>query len=188
MSDELAAEFNRRIGQVPEYQEAYELVRKNSQGRVWLIGGFVFRMLAHQLYGAGLPSADLDFIVEAPIYPLQLPQGWEERSNSFGNPKLVGPTFSIDFIPLDAIHALQSLGLSPTIENFLAHTPLTIQSIAYDIEKRQLLGEAGLRALKERSVGVHNMVAAEEWSARYGISIEYYVREKASGLGFKSLV
>lgn len=49
----------------PEFKESLEIVKSNSEGDVWLIGGFVCRSIIQGLYGVPMSDdVDLDFIVE----------------------------------------------------------------------------------------------------------------------------
>lgn len=72
-----------------EFAESLDVVRRNSSGRIWLVGGFVYRTIASQLYGLPEPESDLDFVVENPVLEFDLPNGWRVDSNRYGNPKLV---------------------------------------------------------------------------------------------------
>ncbi|HLD05561.1 MAG TPA: hypothetical protein VJG90_07610 [Candidatus Nanoarchaeia archaeon] len=61
--DDLLPLFKRALQDNPTYEEALEIVRKNSTGKIWIIGGFVARNIAYQLYGHPEPNSDFDFIV-----------------------------------------------------------------------------------------------------------------------------
>ena len=114
-----------------EYHEALGVVSKNSSGKIWLIGGFVYRTIASQLYGLPKPEVDLDFIVKESVEEFDLPEGWIVKRNRFGNPKFVNGNKQIDYVPLDNIHSILYRGLEPTIENFLSGNPLTVQALAF---------------------------------------------------------
>lgn len=83
----------------PEFAQALEVIKKNSKGKSWLIGGCVCRSIIEGLYGIPMPKeTDFDVIVEH-LLPLTLPNGWTSKVNSYGNPKLIGPAYSINMIP-----------------------------------------------------------------------------------------
>lgn len=179
-------EFIKLIYENPEFLEALEIVERNSSGNIWLIGGLVYRNLAHILYDVEKPETDYDFIVEKPK-KIVLPSNWKLKKNRYDGPKFVGEKFNIDFIPLSSVHSILRRKLDFTFENYLTGTPLTIQSIGYSIDDKKILGDVGLRALLDRTVGVNNLEQAEIYSFKKGRSIEEIIRRKAESLGFRAL-
>jgi hypothetical protein len=134
-----------------------------------------------------MPDVDLDFLVEKVQPEFYLPPGWEQHTGRFGNPKLIKGKLMIDFVPLATVYSIVKRNLPPTIENYLSGTPLTIQSIAYDLQEQQLLGEVGLQAIQERRVVVHNREMAEYAAKMKGKPLDDYIFEKALQLGFKAM-
>lgn len=177
--------FSREINSYPEYLEAVEIVKRNSSGNIWLIGGMVFRTLASQLYCLPKPEVDLDFIIENANNKIVLPDGWEERGNRFGNPKFIKGEKQIDFVPLSNIYSIVSRGLEPTIENFLSGSPLTMQAVVYDVKNNNLIGERGIDAIQRKVIEVNDLKFAEYAAEMKGKSLNQYMREKADELGFK---
>jgi len=171
-----------------EFSLAKKIVLQNSAGRNWLIGGHLYRSLAYLLYGTLRPSVDFDFVVEEPREKTVLPVSFELKENRYDNPKFVGKTFSIDFVPLATIHSINRRRLKPTIENYLTGTPLTVQSIAYEIGTSRLIGDVGIRALLCKEVGVNNLSQAKIYAEKKGQSIEEIIRKKADSLGFKPVI
>ena len=171
-----------------EFSLAKEIVLQNSTGRNWLIGGYLYRSLAYLLYGTLRPSVDFDFVVEEPREKTVLPVSFELKENRYDNPKFVGKTFSIDFVPLTTIHSINRRRLKPTIENYLTGTPLTVQSIAYEIGTSRLIGDVGIRALLCKEVGVNNLSQAKIYAEKKGQSIEEIIRKKAESLRFKPVI
>lgn len=184
MNNDLSKLFAESAENTPEYHEALRIIKENSHGKVWLIGGFLFRTLTMHLYSTPRPEIDLDFIIEQPLEPLQLPLNWKTKVNHFGNFKLIGPKFEIDFIPLNNIHAIKSQDLSPIINDYLKTPPLTIQSIAFNVETNTLLGPTGINAIRTKTVGINNMTSAVEYASRYNNSVNSYIEEKAKSLNF----
>lgn len=64
--------------------EAYDVVRKNSSGKIWLIGGTLCRGLSEILYGIKNEGCDFDFIVEEGVGEFDLPGGGVFRIISMG--------------------------------------------------------------------------------------------------------
>ena len=179
--------FNEIADNHTDYTAALRLVQQNSRGRIWVIGGFVFRNLASRLYGTPIQKSDYDFMVEQMEPHLRLPQGWTEQRNSHGNPKIVGPS-TIDLIPLHNMWYFVNKGITPTIEGFLERTPLTIQSIAYDTVDKKVFGDVGIKALYEKTVTVHHPEVAARIASLKGKTVEQLVREKADSLGFRAVL
>ena len=169
-----------------EYSEAVEIVQQHASGKVWLIGGFVYRTIAHLLYNTPVPEVDLDFIVEHEETDFNLPEGWVLQHNRYGNPKLVHGQKSIDYVPLQNIHSLGQQNLEPTIDNFLNVAPLTVQSIVHDTQKQEIVGETGIRALLDKTVGVHNQASAEHAAQKKGKTLQQYLQDTAESLAFGS--
>lgn len=167
-----------------EFVEALDIVKKNSSGKIWLIGGFVYRTIASQLYGLKKFDADLDFIIENPVNDFDLPSGWKIDVNRFGNIKLVNGNKHIDYVPLNNIHSIIQRKIEPTIENFLVCVPLTIQSIVYDIDDNKIIGEIGMSAIQKRVIEVNDLSFAEYAAKNKNKSLREMIQEKADSLGF----
>ncbi len=172
----------------PEFKEAVEIIKKNSEGGIWLMGGFVFRSIVENIYGVPMSkNADLDFIVENPK-EIKVPDDWVIKKNDYGNPKLVGPSFYIDCIPLKNVHSIIRRKLEPTIENFLSGTPLNIQSIIFDVIKNKVMGDIGIKSIQERIVSVNDPIQAEYRAGKKGVTVSDLVRNLADELGFKAVM
>ena len=52
----------RELKKSKEYLEASRIVRSNSQGKIWLIGGTVSRSIIKEIYGHQKVQHDLDFL------------------------------------------------------------------------------------------------------------------------------
>ncbi len=178
-------ELYRILENPPEnkWTEAIGVVRLNSEGKIWLVGGSVYRKLANYLYGGSETKADLDFIVQTPKPRVHIP-GWSRSVNGYGSPRLIKDGVRIDVVPLASMESIQCRKLQPTIENYLTGVPLTIQSIAYDIDEGKLIGTAGIEALFSRTVGVNNAESAASASHRKNITVAELVRQKAEQLRF----
>jgi len=184
---DISNQFHDLMSKDRNYDEAVYFAMHNSQGRVWLIGGTVYKNLAHLLYNTQRPEADFDFIVEYPDAKLRVPSGWEVRKNHYGNPKIVGKKYSIDFVPLENIDSIIRRELTPTIENFLTGTPLTVQSVVYGVLEKKLIGEIGLRALADRAVAANDKEQLEIYASRKEKTPEEIIKKTADCLGFKPL-
>jgi len=172
-----------------DYQKSLKIVRKNSKGKIWLIGGGVSRNLKSLLYGGKISGAsfDFDFIVEEVNSDLILPKGWKIKENRYRNPKFVGEGIDIDFIPIKTISSIKRRKLKPTIKNFLSGTPFTIQSIAFDTKTKKLIGELGINALKMKEFRVNDLVQAKIYASKKGIEINKLIKMKAKSMDFNPI-
>jgi len=172
------------IKDCPEFNEALNILKRNSTGKIWLIGGFVYRTIANQLYGSIRPKIDLDFIIENPVKEFDLPNGWGVKTSCFGNPKLVNKEKQIDYVPLNNIYSILYRKLEPSIENFLSGVPLTIQSVVYDVYVERIIGETGIKALKNKMIEVNDLHFAKYAAQKKGKSLRNMIQEKAEDLKF----
>jgi hypothetical protein len=183
--DYLLQVFLDQATQTEGYSQALEIGRKNSTGGIWLIGGFVFRNIVKGVYDTPVTSdVDFDFIVDGLPNEYALEAEWSYSTNSYGNPKLIGGKYEIDLIPLKAVHSITRREVAPTIKNFLTGTPLTIQSIVYDVNNNCLVGEIGLNAIRTRTVAINNPEQAIHSARLKGISVSELVTNVAKSLQF----
>jgi hypothetical protein len=168
----------------PAFKETLHLVEQNSQGKIWIIGGFVYKNLISALYGTTPYEYDIDFIVEHKNKDLKQVDGWKIESNTYLNPNYVRNGNKMSFT--DIHHTIRATGFrGPTIEDFIIDTPLTIQSIAYDIIDKKMIGEIGIKALYEKVVRINNRDQTELYIKLKNKTLEEYVNEKTKELGFK---
>jgi len=166
------------------YPEAVDIVRRNSKGKLWLIGSFVYGTLAHILYDSKAPKADFDFVVEKPVLNFVLPQGWKVSMSRFWNPKFTKGDKSIDYVPLENVYSICSRKLKPTIENYLKGVPMTVQSIAFDVNESRIIGDVGIYAVTHKTVRVHNLEFAIYAAQKKNIPLDQMIQRKAAELGF----
>ncbi|MEK6899596.1 MAG: hypothetical protein AABX05_00580 [Nanoarchaeota archaeon] len=170
-----------------EYQEALTIVKSNSKGKIWLIGGIVSRSIIKSAYGNLQLKHDIDFLVEKLNDHLVIPPGWKETKNKFNNPKLIKEDIEVDIVPLGTSEFIRQNKLKPSIKNFLAGTPLDIQSLAFDIQDRKLIGDLGIKALQRKEVRVNNSKRLLAKAQRKNLSPQKLLQKIAKSLGFKAI-
>ena len=173
----------------PHYKEALKIARTNSSGKLWLVGGAVYRTLAAELYGTVQRIKDYDFLAEEIQGPLFLPKGWNLSATTFGNPCFHAPDFEIDLFPLVTSMHWDDFGkvlsIQEQVESYFRRVPLNIQAIAYDVDEKKLMGEEGIKAITEKTVKVNCLRNLQEYLPKKSLSLEEYVSLKAEGLGFE---
>lgn len=167
------------------YLEALDVVKKNSSGKVWLIGSGVYKTLLNLLYRSSYEVKDWDFIVGKVTKPLKLKNGWVAGETKHGNPKLKKGCFVIDLIALDNIHSIKERNLEPDIRHYLSGVPLTIQSIVFSVDGNFLMGDVGIKSLLTKTVGINN---GGEYDYEKGVHGDLYTTKRyADILGFKEV-
>jgi len=183
----LAVQFRSVLDQQQEYQESLEVVKVCTTEPRYLIGGSVYRTLAGLLYGSPVSPCDFDFLVGGVVVE-DIPDNWTVDFNRFQNPKLRRGNVSIDIVPLSRVRSIQVRGLAPTIEHYLSGTPLTVQSIAYDITTQTIVGDVGLHALQTKTVAMNHVAFAAYAAEKKGVTCEKMITAKAQSLGFQGLL
>ncbi len=184
MEREFAQKFKPYLDH-PIFLEVLDLVRKNSQGKIWLMGGFLYKNLARELYGkpTEIYIKDLDFLVEYKNDLLQEIRGWQIYTNSYGSQNYMTDTVRTSFTEIrKAIRANKMNNF--TVDEFIHRTPLTIQSIVYDIDEEKIVGNIGVNALLNKTIQVNNFEQAELYVHLKNKTIEQWLDEKKAELGF----
>lgn len=165
------------------FLEVLDLVKQNVKGKIWIIGGFLYKNLASILYGGEIYNYDIDFIVEERNDILKEISGWEIQMNNYGSQNYVREDNKMSFT--DIRKAIRVSGLeNPTIEEFIKETPFNFQSIAYDLDQNKIIGEKGIGALQSRTVKINNKEQADLYAKRKGRKLEEIMKEKAKELNF----
>lgn len=184
MQDELIQKVIERINSIPNIKEAISLVRKNSTGKMWLIGSAVYGSIIREMYGTELPVKDFDFIVENIKTPFETEEGVHIETNNYGNIKIKSHLTKIDVVPLSNIHSINRKGLPPTIEHYLLGTPFTVQSIAFDIDTQRIIGEKSFQAIQDKKVEVNDRDEAVYYAKIIHVTLEDCITDLAEKLNF----
>ena len=174
---ELSKTFQNILAKNPEWPMVLDVVRQCTAGKIWLFGGYVYRNLAGRLYGIPVLRTDYDFATEVLRPTLNL-LGFVITKTSLGSPRLNKDDLQIEIIQLSNFVTIKRRGLEPTIENCLAGTPLTIQSIAYDIDDGVVLGDAAIQRLLTKVVFANNREELDVIAKLSGITVEEYTAKK----------
>ena len=193
--------FEQFLKNYPEFSEISEIVRRNSRamgrrghGKIWIIGGFVYRPIIRHLYGeiyGEIPEPsqiDVDFLIQRgpASQDLYIPKGWTPSITEAGYLYLDKGKIRIDLNYLYSFHSITSRHTRPSFRHFFTGTPLDIQSIAYDLTDKNVgvIGKRGIEAIKNRTVRINNFEEAMFEAQKREISIEDLVTQKAKELCF----
>ena len=182
--------FRDYVGGSPEFEDALNIAKKNSTGKIWVIGSFVYRNIIKEIYRRRLQrlsEIDIDFLVEDKSEErMYIPRGWELRMTGYLNPyfsqKEKKIRVDLNFLP--NMHSILTRNLEPILKHFLTGTPLTIQSLAYDCNKKIIFGNIGKSSIEQRKVKINNLGEAGFEANKRGITLGELVKEKADELKF----
>lgn len=164
------------------YKEALSIVRANTDSKIYLAGGYIFRLLAN---GSNAEAKDIDFVIHKLKSDLTLFAGWELAKNTFGQPRFIKGHRKIDPIMLTKHVHIARKDIEPTIENYLLSVPLNIQSIVYDVDEEKLTGDIGLKAIAERKIRLNNYEHAKYSCENFHkIPVNELITRMADSLGF----
>lgn len=174
------------------FDDFLRIAEKHSEGRIWIIGGFVYRNIIKEFYGRPYEEPiDIDFLVEEHKTKTKCPEGWVDGRTTIGDLSFSkGNKYRIDLNGLVNFHSISSNSLSPEIQDFYTYNPLNIQAISYDCDRMIVEGEEAIEAIKNQRVEV-NYIKEALWEAdriskKIGkpFSVNDLVRRKADELGF----
>ena len=170
-----------------KFQEALVLVRKNTTGKIFLTGGYLYNYL---LFGNTKRAEDIDFLITENLNKkIILPKEWKIKINTFNHPCFIKKDMKIDPVQLRKHSFIIKEKMKPTVKSYLKSTPLNLGAIVWDTEKNKLYGGKGLKAIKEKQIKIHNKKAAEHLCKIFKNkkSPESLVKDKAKQLelGFK---
>ena len=189
MYKDLSELFESIVSENETFNASLQIVKENSlDGRIWLIGGFVYRNLVNSLYGKSSLIKDIDFIIEKPKALIELPEGWKAEKNRLSNPKFIEvySGFAIDFVPLEKVHGLLPQDYPPKIKDYLRLAPLNLGSLAYDTNAKILIGGEGILGIMQKIISVNNLEIALAQAKRNNTTINEIMMEKAKELGFEA--
>lgn len=192
---DLTPYFRKEIANNKNYDEAFSIVKTNSvNGNIWVIGGLVYRNIVSGLYRKQEDEVyDFDFIVENPVKlkQINLPSGWEITKTGLGEPRFVNGKKQIDLVTLDNSvdpsekNKAGQMNSQEKLESYFRRVPLTIQAIAYDVNKQKVVGEIGIKAIENKKVEVNNFDGCISFCKRRKISIREFMTRKKNALGFE---
>jgi hypothetical protein len=142
------------------------------------------------LYHQGDPLTDFDFVVRERVDPLYTytPDGFGFSRSRVGCPRWQKGELTIDIVKECDLHTCHRLGIESNVRNYLQYTPLTIQSMVYDLQQKALEGDVGIHALLKKTVAVYDLGEAEFHAEKHGWTVEQYVQDKADSLGFRPIL
>lgn len=184
--------FERSLIDYP-FDDFLRIADKHSEGRIWIIGGFVYRNIIKELYKTPYEKGpiDIDFLVENHARKPIRQRGWKHRITNTGDLSFTKRNkYRIDINSLVNFHSITSRNLPQEIQNFYTGTPLDIQSISYDPVKRIVEGNIGIEAIKNERIEINNILEAQWETNRISeklkrdFSVNDLVRRKADELGF----
>ncbi len=76
------------------------LILPNADGKIWLVGGTVSRILCEELYGIKMDGFDFDFTCEKLKKKIVTPKSWNVQYTKYDNPTFTKESISVDLWPI----------------------------------------------------------------------------------------
>lgn len=174
-----------------QFEETYEIARKNSKGNIWIIGGYFYRNLVKIIYGEEkmhMPShLDIDFLLEGQVREVYEPPGWKLKMTDYGNIYFESNDLKrVDLNDLQNLHSIIVRKIKPTIIHFLTGVPYNVQSMVFDCDNQEVIArKAGLDSIRNKVLRINNPEIAKFDAKMKGTTIEDLLKKKAEELGFK---
>lgn len=154
-----------------------------------MTGGSVSRTLTNILYKTKIPKyTDFDFIVSRLNKKIKVPRGWQNLKNSYGNPKLRKENSEIDIFPITNILSIKRRHLRPSIKNYLSGTPMSVQSIVFDLQSRKIIGSVGLKSLLSKKIWINDITQFKIASQKGGFKKYEKLTRSAKSMNFKAVL
>lgn len=167
--------------------KAFAFANKHKKGKLYVIGGAVYKTIITQLHGISIQVKDYDFLADSfsEIHEKDLPYLWKLGQTSFGSPHIYcGNALKVDLISLEKYDPLYKREHPATADDFLSEVPLTIQSIAFDVKASKLIGKIGIDSIEKELVLVNNGEALNKYVAKKNFTAQDYIERKAKSIGF----
>jgi len=197
-----------KIMKHPDFHEVATLVKRNTSGKIYLVGGKIYRTAIELIHGyeCGSKDADWDFLCEGEVVRQDRAYtgaGWsvkdldyygykehslclQQMSVPSGLTGLAAMT-QIRFKKIDIIGIKDIRKAIPkpvgTIHDYLDIVPLDVQSIALATDNGMptLYGLKGMKSIEARTIKVNNAIGALP-----NLDLERYIKEKAQSLRFEA--
>ena len=166
----LSKAFTTYLEESPDvFKESLELITEYSQGKIWLMGSYLYGNFSKFIYGKELDLTkqlyrDIDFLAENVEKELNTEKishkfkNWDIRPTSYGSFSFVKSGRSVDLNYLFNFYPITLWKRSPniSIEDILESAPLNIQSILYDCSDKKLLGKVGISAVENKIIKINH--------------------------------
>ena len=190
------------LKQIPHYFEAVQVAKLNTEGELYLAGDILTHFLAKEFYGAPDVPAQYHFFADKICERQRLLEDWRTYSPSINMPDtnipdhyfrdvLNGRYFADDkgsYVTITRIGDLQpilSLGLKPTITNHFKTAALTLDQMAFDIQRDTLWIEPEAKAsILDKRININRYTTAAYEALKAQLSLQNYVEARAKSLGF----
>jgi hypothetical protein len=184
---EFSETYKRFLRGNQQFEEAYEIAKKNSKGNVWIIGGYLYRNLVKMIYDeSAIPKSDVDFLLEGQVREPYIPSGWDLKITLYGNIYLEKAGKKVDLNDLFNLHSINLRNLRPTIIHFLTGVPFNVQSMIFDCDNKKVIArKAGLYSMNNKILKINNHQIAKIDAEKKGTTIEDMLKKKSEELGFK---
>ena len=191
LKNEYSQIVSRYIKDNTNFQEIFTKIKQICPSeKIWLIGGQVFRPILKEIYDIPFKqSSDFDIITEQKTDPKKLSifKDWEINQTSLGSPRLTKGEQQIDLIFLDeAVNPkdkdnIKKMFTQDKLSSYLSRVPLNIQSMVFDLDTQEIVGDIGIKAIEDKKIFINNIDECLEFCKRRKISIRNFIDNKIKG-------
>jgi len=201
LSKELSKRVLRTLFKDPSFKDVYQIVCNKSKSKPYLVGGKLYRTLIETLYNypARSHSCDFDFAatdIGKELHKEKFYKTIEQFDGTVAKVEIQNPYqgnsitmrtrsgHKIDLISIRDLSEVREGNLPVSIEGYLKNVPLSIQSIAMDVDRCEIFGKVGADSINEKYVWINNQKAMNDYAKFKGINVDRYVQVKADSIGF----
>ncbi len=194
LMEEYSQIFESRLKRKPKvlWKDIIQFGKRNSEGRLWVYGSFVYRSIIEEVYGIDKKKnfVDIDLVADNLTSIPYVPRGWAHRRTFFSTPYIIKRGHKASLDSLKNYRQLVERNLSPTIENLLRVAPFNVQSIAWEftgneekIHEGKIMGEEGVLAIYNREIRLNNKKEAQLEARIKNLFLDEFMKQKANELG-----
>jgi len=167
------------------------MILLEAEGKRVLYTGDIKLQTTKLIKGINYDLKDIDIMIKDNIdrNKIVTPHGWSRIKTHLGGLRFKKGKEEIDIWSLEGEPMFWD-GKEYALQKYLEGVPLTIQSLAYDVDKKIAYGEVGFKALLNKKIEINSLGALYQGSSNRGQTMRKYailraLRINASGLDFK---
>jgi hypothetical protein len=148
----------KRILAEPQHADIVSRLAQATDGKLYLIGSFLYRNLSSALIGTTAKASDMDFCVDGRIDMQKLSKlfGQIEQNRRFNALMITHKDAKIDLFELGHYDFVPGDPYAHSIMGYVRGVPFTVQAIAYDIAGDRIIDGGALLAILRMEIRVNN--------------------------------
>lgn len=203
LNKQLSKRVYRALYKDSSFKDAYQMVCNKVRSQPYLVGGKLYRTLIETLYNYPARSYSCDFDFAA--VDIVKPKGWNKKILTKRVVNFDGTTTTleipspykgdsitlrtwnghkIDLISISDLGEIRNGNLPSSIGGYLGGVPLSIQSLAMDVDRCEIFGKVGIDSINEKYVWINNQAVLDDYAKFKGINADKFLINKAKSISF----